>query len=189
MFWKAAGVSSQEGGGGDGPAAAKPEVGLAAKQPARAPEQLPAKPIPAAAKARTKVPPTLQVGPDMAPIAEASAAEAVAQQTPKAAASKTAGLALAVKSTPGAAPAAAPEGPKTPQSDLRPELGAAPSQAKATTAKDEMGAAPSKVEAMDEDVVYSEDAADALLADALRAVKKRRQEQMMESQDQSPGGR
>ena len=176
-------------GGGGGPAAVKPEAGVAAKQPARAPEQLPAKPIPTAIKAPTKVPPPLPVGAKTAPIMEASVPAAVAQQTSKAAAPKTAGPAPAAESPPGAAPAAAPEDPKTPESDLRLEPTPKPTtHASAKTAKEEMmGAAPSQAKAMDEDV-YSEDVEEALLAEALMRVKRKRQEQM-ESQDQSPGGR
>ena len=174
-------------GGGGGPAAVKPEAVVAAMQPAR--EQLPAKPIPAAIKSAPKVAPPLPAGATMAPILEAPPAlVAVAQQTSKAAAPTLAGPAPAAESPPGAAPAAAPEGLKTPQSDLRLEPPPKPTtHASATTAKEEMGAAPSQAKAMDQDV-YSEDVEEALLAEALMGVKRKRQEQM-ESQDQSPGGR
>ena len=49
-----------------------------------------------------------------------------------------------------------------------------------------MGAAPSQAKAMDEEV--TSDVEDALLAEALSKVKRKRQERL-ESQDQSPGGR
>ena len=183
-------LPAQDGGrtGGGGPAAVKLEAVLAANLPARAPEQLPAKPIPTAFKAPTKVPPPLPVGAKTAPIMEASASAAVAQQTSKAAAPKTAGPAPAAESPPGAAPAAAPEDPKTPESDLRLEPTPKPTtHASAKTAKEEMmGAAPSQAAAMDEEV--SSDVEDALLAEALSKVKRKRQERL-ESQDQSPGGR
>ena len=184
-------LPAQDGGrtgGGGGPAAVKLEAVLAANLPARAPEQLPAKPIPTAFKAPTKVPPTLPVGAKMAPIPEVSASEAVAQQTSKAAAPKTAGPAPAAESPPGAAPAAAPEDPKTPESDLRLEPPLGPTtHASAKTAKEEMmGAAPSQAKAMDEEV--TSDVEDELLAEALMRVKRKRQERL-ESQDQSPGGR
>ena len=178
----------RKAGGGGGPAAVKPEAGVEATQPARAPEQLPPKPIPTAAKAPTKVPPTLPVAQKIAPIPEVHASEAVAQQTSKAAGPKTAGPAPAAESPPGAAPAAAPEDPKTPESDLRLEPTPKPTtHASAKTAKEEMmGAAPSQAAAMDEEV--SSDVEDALLAEALSKVKRKRQERL-ESQDQSPGGR
>ena len=174
-------------GGGGGPAAVKPEAVVAAMQPAR--EQLPAKPIPAAIKSAPKVAPPLPAGATMAPILEAPPAlVAVAQQTSKAAAPALAGPAPAAESPPGAAPAAAPEDPKTPESDLRLEPTPKPTtHASAKTAKEEMmGAAPSQAAAMDEEV--SSDVEEAILVEALWKVKRKRQERLA-SQDQSPGGR
>ena len=175
-------------GGGGGPAAVKPEAVVAAMQPAR--EQLPAKPIPAAIKSAPKVAPPLPAGATMAPILEAPPAlVAVAQQTSKAAAPTLAGPAPAAESPPGAAPAAAPIDPKTQESDLRPEPTLEPT-AHASEKTDEeamMGAAPSQAKTKGEE--FTADEEDRILADLLQRVKRKRQAQVDNQEDQAPGGR
>ena len=174
--------------GGGGPAAVKPEAVVAAMQPAR--EQLPAKPIPAAIKSAPKVAPPLPAGATKAPILEAPPAlVAVAQQTSKAAAPTLAGPAPAAESPPGAAPAAAPIDPKTQESDLRPEPTLEPT-AHASEKTDEeamMGAAPSQAKTKGEE--FTSDEEDRILADLLQRVKRKRQAQVDNQQDQAPGGR